>query len=169
MGRRGLCDARVPVALGVGAGELDAPAGGGEAQVRELDLRFGGDVHGAVPGELLEGEVEPSAFQESVDDVAVGLVEGRLGHAHGSRQPAEDLGVGQRVAGRVRGLDLRGESDVEVGGDEIVALQEARRGEDDVGEVGGVGREEVERDSEQVRSARALGANAPAGGWRRRC
>ena len=46
---------------------------------------------------------------------------------------------------------------MEVRGEEIVELEEARRGENVVGEVGGIGREEVDGDGEEV-----LAAQAPA-------
>ena len=52
-------------------------------------------------------------------------------------------------------LDLGREREVEVRGDEVVELEEARRRQHEVGEVGRVGREEVDRDGEQVLAARA--------------
>ena len=57
---------------------------------------------------------------------------------------------------RLGRLDLGREREVEVGGDEVVELEEARGRQHEVGEVGRVGREEVDGDGEEVLAAKRL-------------
>ena len=63
---------------------------------------------------------------------------------------AEDLAVRQRLAERLGRLHLGRERAVEVGDDDVVALEPARGGQHHVGEVGRVGREQVDDDGEQI-------------------
>ena len=166
-GRGSACgsgDAGEPVGGRALARQLDAPAGRREAQVGELDLRLVGRPDRAGRGE--RREVDARRGEERRDDLRVGLVQLGLLEAHRGGEPAEDLGVGQRVSGRLHGLHLRAEAEVEVGGDDVVAFEEARRRQHDVGEVGGVGREEVDRDGEEV-LARERGVQAGLLGVRR--
>ena len=76
---------------------------------------------------------------------ASALVQLRLGVAHRAGQAAEDLLVGQRLAQRLGRLDLGREQQLEIGHEQVVELQEARRRQHDVGEVGRIGLEQVER------------------------
>ena len=88
------------------------------------------------------------AAQELLQHRRVRLDELGLDVLHRPCQPAEDLLVRQRVAERVGCLDLRRERQVEVGADEVVELEEARRGQDDVGVPDGVRREQIHYDGE---------------------
>ena len=89
-------------------------------------------------------------LEHGLDHRSVALVQLGFLVVHRARQATEDLGVGQRVAQRLDRLHLGRKRQVEIGRDEIVELEEARRRQHVVGEVGGVGREQVDRDRQQV-------------------
>jgi hypothetical protein len=131
-------------------GELDPPTRAGEAQVGELDARFGRDRHAACVRQRGKVLHLAGGAQDRGDDLGVGLVQLRLGVAHRPGQAAEDLRVGQRLAQRLGRLDLGREQQLEVGHEQVVELQEAGRRQHDAGEVGGVGLEEVDDDGEEV-------------------
>ncbi len=80
--------------------------------------------------------------------------------AHSRRQAPEDLLVRQRLARRLHDLHLSRQKKMEIGRNQIVELQKARRREHQIGQLGGVGLEEVDDHGEKIlarqRPAQAL-------------
>ena len=106
--------------------------------------------------------------REAVEHRGIVLEELRLVEAHGAGQPAEDLLIGQSLAHGFDGLHLRGEGQVEIGRHDIVELQEARRRQDEIGEIGGVGLEQIGHDSQKILAPQRLMQALPDRDWRRR-
>ena len=90
-------------------------------------------------------------------DVLVGVAEARLGESHARCQPAEHFGVGQRFAQRRDRRVVGQRVQVAVRAVDVDLLELRRGGQQDVGEVGGIGLEDLVHDAEQVlaREARA--------------
>ena len=136
--------------------ELDAPARSGEAEIGELDDRLFRDGNGPLGREGGEVLTRARPLEQRVDEVAVAFEELRLLVAHRGCEAPEDLHVRKRFPERLGRLDLSREGELEVGGDEIVELEEARGRENVVGEIGRVRREEVDGDREEVLAAKRL-------------
>ena len=67
-----------------------------------------------------------------------------------ARQAPKDLRIRQRIAERLHHLDLRGQRQMKIGGDQIVEFQKTRRGQHVIGQRRGIRRKQVEHHGQQI-------------------
>ena len=121
-------------------GYLDQSAGRGELQILVKDKRFVViDEKMTHPLQFRKVMITPHLAQQRGYDVLVGFVKRRIVQAHGGRQAPENFLVGQCQPDRSAGLALRPHAEVEVGEGQVIKLQKAGRGQNDVGIAGRIG------------------------------
>ena len=92
----------------------------------------------------------------------VALAQARVVEAHARGEPAEQLRVRQRLAERRDRRPAEADVEVAVGLVDVVVLEGRRGRQHDVGEVDGVGLEQLVDDDEEVLAREARGAPRPA-------
>ena len=86
----------------------------------------------------------------SPDHIVIGIAEAGFVETHARGEPAENLGIRQRFAGRWKRRPRELQIVVAVGEIKIGVFEKRRRRQHDIGEIGGVGLELLQNDGEQV-------------------
>ena len=79
-----------------------------------------------------------------------------FGEIHHARQPPENFRIGQRLADRLRGLDLRRKRQMEIACHDVVEFKEARGRQHEIGKIRRVGPEEIRNHGEEVFARKRL-------------